>query len=143
MPIKEGDTVKVHYVGTLNDGTVFDDSRDRDPLEITMGKGMLIPGFESAILGRDPGDTFSVTVSPEDAYGDRDPEMVFTVAKTQVPTHIPMEVGTPLQLSNEQGQMDVTITEIDEDEITLDANHPLAGKELTFKIEILSPEKGE
>jgi peptidylprolyl isomerase len=142
MPIKEGDTVTVHYVGTLSDGTVFDSSRDRDPITFTMGKGMLIPGFETALTGRSPGDTFTVTVPPEDAYGDRDPEMVFTVVKTQVPSHIPLEVGTPLQLSNEQGQMDVTITEVDEDEVTLDANHPLAGKELTFEIEILPTAPG-
>lgn len=137
MPIKKGDTVRAHYTGTLADGTVFDSSRERDPLEFTLGKGMLIPGFESAVEGHEAGETVTVTIPPDQAYGDIDPELVFTVARAQVPSHIPLEVGVPLQLSNEQGQMDVTITEVDADEITLDANHPLAGKELTFEIEIL------
>jgi len=137
MPIKDGDTLRVHYTGTLADGTVFDSSRERDPLEFTLGRGMLIPGFEAAVLGREAGDVVSTTIPPEDAYGTVDPELIFTVARAQVPSHIPLEVGTPLQLSNEQGQMDVTITEVDAEEVTLDANHPLAGKALTFEIEIL------
>ena len=123
MPIKNGDTIRVHYTGTLSDGTVFDSSKDREPLEFTLGTGALIPGFEAAVAGHEPGETVT--------------ELVFTVSRAQVPPHIPLEVGTPLQLSNEQGQMDVTITEVGPDEITLDANHPLAGKELTFEIEIL------
>ncbi|MBQ3059235.1 MAG: peptidylprolyl isomerase [Desulfovibrio sp.] len=137
MPIKDGDTLRVHYTGTLADGTVFDSSRERDPMEFTLGRGMLIPGFEAAVLGREAGDVVSTTIPPEDAYGTVDPELIFTVARAQVPSHIPLEVGTPLQLSNEQGQMDVTITEVDAEEVTLDANHPLAGKALTFEIEIL------
>ena len=137
MPIKDGDTLRVHYTGTLADGTVFDSSRERDPLEFTLGRGMLIPGFEAAVLGREAGDVVSTTIPPEDAYGTVDPELIFTVARAQVPSHFPLEVGTPLQLSNEQGQMDVTITEVDAEEVTLDANHPLAGKALTFEIEIL------
>lgn len=138
MPIKKGDTVRAHYTGTLDDGTVFDTSRERDPLEFVLGKGMLIPGFEAAVEGREAGDTVTVTIPPEDAYGEVDLELVFTVPRAQVPDHIPLEVGTPLQLSNEQGQMDVTITEVGKDEVTLDANHPLAGKTLTFEIEIVS-----
>lgn len=137
MPIKKGDKVRVHYTGTLADGTVFDSSRERDPLEFTLGKGMLIPGFEAAVEGHEAGETVTVTIPPDQAYGDADPELVFTVARAQVPSHIPLEAGVPLQLSNEQGQMDVTITEVGADEITLDANHPLAGKELTFEIEIV------
>ena len=131
MAIKNGDTLRVHYTGTLSDGTVFDSSREREPLEFTMGKGMLIPGFEA-------GETVTVTIPPSQAYGESDPELVFTVDRAQVPDHIPLTVGVPLQLSNEQGQMDVTITEVTDEEITLDANHPLAGKELTFEIEIVS-----
>ncbi len=138
MPIKKGDTVRAHYTGTLEDGMVFDSSRERDPLEFVLGKGMLIPGFEAAVEGHEPGETVTVTIPPAEAYGEVDPELVFTVARAQVPDHIPLEVGTPLQLSNEQGQMDVTITEVGADEITLDANHPLAGKTLTFEIEIVS-----
>ena len=138
MPIKKGDTVRAHYTGTLEDGTVFDSSRERDPLEFVLGKGMLIPGFEAAVEGREAGETVTVTIAPEDAYGEADPELLFTVPRAQVPDHIPLNVGVPLQLSNEQGQMDVTITEVGADEITLDANHPLAGKTLTFEIEIVS-----
>lgn len=137
MSIKKGDTVRVHYTGTLADGTVFDSSRERDPLEFTLGKGTLIPGFEAAVEGRELNDVVSVTIPPDQGYGESDPELIFTVARAQVPDHIPLNVGVPLQLSNEQGQMDVTITDVSEDEVTLDANHPLAGKELTFEIEIV------
>lgn len=137
MAIKKGDTVRAHYTGTLADGTVFDSSREREPLEFTLGKGMLIPGFEAAVEGHETGESVTVTIPPDQAYGDVDPELIFTVPRAQVPEHIPLEVGVPLQLSNEQGQMDVTIAEVGEDEVTLDANHPLAGKELTFEIEIV------
>lgn len=138
MPIKKGDTIRVHYTGRLKDGTEFDSSRNREPLEFTLGKGQLIPGFEAAIEGREPGDKVTVTIPASEAYGEMDPELVFVVPRAQVPDHIPMEVGTPLQLSSDKGhQMDVTITEIGPDEVTLDANHPLAGKELVFDIEIL------
>lgn len=137
MPAKNGDTVRVHYTGTLDDGTVFDSSRERDPLEFVLGQGSLIPGFESAVEGREAGEKVCVTLPPDKAYGDVDRELIFTVPRAQVPDHIPLNVGVPLQLSNEQGQMDVTITEVGADEITLDANHPLAGKTLTFEIEIV------
>lgn len=135
--IAKGDKVRVHYTGTLADGTVFDSSRERDPLEFTLGSGMLIPGFEQAVIGLGQGESVTVEIDPEDGYGPYDPELVFTVAKAQVPSHIPLKEGTPLQLSNEQGQMDVLITEVGPEEITLDANHPLAGKILTFAIEVV------
>ena len=137
MPATNGDTVRVHYTGTLDDGTVFDSSRERDPLEFVLGQGSLIPGFESAVEGREAGEKVCVTLPPDKAYGDVDRELIFTVPRAQVPDHIPLNAGVPLQLSNEQGQMDVTITEVGADEITLDANHPLAGKTLTFEIEIV------
>lgn len=135
--IKKGDKVRAHYTGTLADGTVFDSSRERDPLEFTLGAGMLIPGFERAVEGLAQGESVTVEIEPDDGYGPYDPELVFTVSKAQVPSHIPLKEGTPLQLSNEQGQMDVLITEVGPEEITLDANHPLAGKTLTFAIEIV------
>lgn len=137
MAIKQGDKVKVHYTGTLSDGTEFDSSRDRAPLEFTLGEGSIIPGFEKAVAGHETGDKIKVVIPPEDAYGDADPDLVFTVARAQVPDTIPLKVGTPLQLSNEQGAMDVVITEVGPEEITLDANHPLAGKELVFEIEVV------
>lgn len=142
MPIKNGDTVKVHYTGKLQDGKVFDSSRERGPLEFTMGAGQLIPGFEEAVAGREAGDTVTAHITPEKGYGEADPELVFTVSRAQVPEGIPLEVGTPLQLSSEKGKMDVTITEVGPEEITLDANHPLAGKNLDFEIEILEAKPG-
>lgn len=138
MPIRNGDRVKVHYTGRTVDGNEFDSSRERSqPLEFTVGAGELIPGFDGAVLGHEAGDKVEICIAPDNGYGDVDPELVFTVSKAQVPHHIPLETGTPLQLSNEKGQMDVTITEVGPEEITLDANHPLAGKHLEFDIEIL------
>ncbi len=138
MPIKDGDTVQVHYTGTLDDGSVFDSSRERDPLEFVLGKGMLIAGFEAAVVGRDVGETVTVEIEPASAYGEVDTDLVFTVPRSEVPEHISPEAGLPLQLSNEEGTMDVTITEVTDDSIVLDANHPLAGKTLKFEIEIIS-----
>lgn len=137
MPIKKGDKVTVNYTGKLENGEVFDSSVDRQPLEFVMGSGQIIPGFEAAVAGREPGDKVTVTIAPENAYGSSDPELIFAVPRAQMPDHIPLKVGTPLQLSNNEGQMDCIITEVGPDEITLDANHPLAGKPLTFDIEIL------
>lgn len=145
MPIQKGDTVKVHYTGKLADGTVFDSSKDRgEPLEFTLGKGQLIPGFEAAVEGKEPGESVTVVIPPERAYGKADPELIFTVPKSQIPDSIPLEAGTPLHLSTDKGQqMDVVISEVGPDEVTLDANHALAGKELTFEIDILGDKKGE
>lgn len=137
MPIKNGDRVRVHYTGKLKDGTVFDSSLERDPLEFTVGTGQLIAGFENAVRGREPGDKVTVRIEPAQGYGEADQDLVFTVARDQVPDHIPLKIGTPLQLSSDKGNMDVTITEVGPDEITLDANHPLAGKDLEFEIEII------
>lgn len=138
MPIKNGDTLKVHYTGSLADGTIFDSSRDRDPLEFVMGEKMLIAGFEAALMGKEAGDTVTVTIPPQEGYGDVDQELIFPVARAQVPAHITPEVGMQLQLSSDDGSMDVVIVDVTPDEILLDANHPLAGKELTFEIEVLS-----
>lgn len=142
MAIQNGDTVKVHYTGRLKDGKVFDSSRGGEPLEFTLGAGQLIPGFEEAMIGREPGETITAGITPEKGFGEADPELVFTVSRTQVPDNIPLEVGTPLQLSSDKGKMDVVITEVGPEEITLDANHPLAGKDLDFEIEILDMKPG-
>ncbi|UZP69008.1 peptidylprolyl isomerase [Desulfovibrio mangrovi] len=136
--VKDGDSVKVHYTGTLNDGTVFDSSRDREPLEFTMGSGMLIPGFESAVLGMGVGNTTKVTIAPENAYGEVNEELILDVPKSQVPGHITPEVGMMLQLQTEEGMMEVVIAAVNDDSIVLDANHPLAGQELTFEIEVVA-----
>ncbi|MCR5813724.1 MAG: peptidylprolyl isomerase [Desulfovibrio sp.] len=136
--IRNGSRVTVHYTGTLEDGTVFDSSREREPLEFEQGKGMLIKGFEKAVEGRTAGETVTVTIPPAEAYGEYDPAQLFSVAKAQVPDSIPLEIGTKLQLSSEKGVLYVTISEINDEEIVLDGNHELAGKTLTFEIEILS-----
>lgn len=141
MAIENGDTVKVHYIGTLKDGTQFDSSREpgREPLEFTVGRGMMIPGFENAVRGHELGDRFEVDIPCDQAYGPVDKQLIFAVQRSQVPSSIPAEVGTPIQLSNErEGVMYATIVEVTPQEITLDANNPLAGKDLHFDIEIVS-----
>lgn len=140
MAISKGDRVKVHYTGKLEDGKEFDSSLGREPLEFVVGSSQIIPGFSAAVEGKMPGDKVTVTIPPADAYGEIDKDNIFTVARAQVPDHIPLEPGTPLQLSNEDSKIDVVISEVGADEVTLDANHPLAGKNLVFDIEILSAE---
>ncbi len=138
MPIKTDDTVQVHYTGTLTDGSVFDSSLDREPLEFTVGQQMLIAGFENALIGKEVGDKVNVTIVPEEAYGEVDPELIFEVPLADVPEHITPEPGLQLQLSNEEGIMNVTIDDVTETSIMLNANHPLAGQTLTFDIEVIS-----
>lgn len=139
MAIKNGDTVRVHYTGTLSDGTEFDSSRGGDPLEFTLGEGMLIPGFEKAVLNMSAvGDSVTITIPAAEAYGERNDEMVISVPRDQVPSHIEPEVGLVLQLVSDDGEIEVGITEVHDDSITLDANPPLAGQDLTFAIELVS-----
>lgn len=137
MAVKNGDTVFAHYVGTLADGTEFDSSREREPLEFVMGQGSLIPGFEKAVMGKKVGDTVEVTIPPAEAYGERNSEMVITVPRKEVPEHITPEIGMSVQLSSDQGDMEVVISKVTEEEVELDANHPLAGEALHFAIEIM------
>ena len=134
----QGDTVRIHYTGTLDDGTVFDSSEGRDPLEFAVGSGMIIPGLDKAIPGMAVGDKKVVNVPSAEAYGDVNPDARQAVPRDQFPDDIPMEVGTQLQMQGPNGQaMVVTIAEVAEAEVTLDANHALAGKDLTFAIEIV------
>lgn len=136
---KPGDTVRLHYTGTLTDGSTFDSSAGLDPLEFTVGSGQIIPGLDVAIPGMAVGDTKTVTIAPEDAYGPRHEEGMQAVPRDQFPDDIPLEVGTALQVQTPTGQqMSVTISAVSEDEITLDANHPLAGKTLIFDIEMIA-----
>ncbi|HHL73984.1 MAG TPA: peptidylprolyl isomerase [Bacteroidetes bacterium] len=135
---KNGDTVKVHYTGTLKDGSVFDSSREREPLEFTLGSGQLIPGFEEAVVGMNIGDSKTVTIAADDAYGQYRDDMRMEVPMEQFPDNITPEVGQQLQLSNPDGSTFlVVISEISDSGVTLDANHPLAGKDLTFEIELV------
>lgn len=137
MQAKNGDTVFVNYVGRLDDGTVFDSSEEREPLEFVLGKGMLIPGFEAAVIGHSVGDKVSTTIEPKDAYGEHNEEMVVIVPRSEVPEDITPEEGMLLQIAVEEGELDVAVTRVTDDEIELDGNHPLAGKTLLFDIEIV------
>ncbi len=136
--VKEGDTVKVHYTGRLGDGSVFDTSAEREPLEFTVGAGMVIPGFEQAVLGLQPGESTDTTISPENAYGPRSDELVTNVNKEQLSADMEVSIGQQLQVSMQNGQTAVVmVTDVTESFITIDANHPLAGQELTFSIEVV------
>ena len=135
---KKSDSVKVHYTGTLTDGSVFDSSREAEPLEFTIGGGQLIKGFDEAIPGMAIGDTKTVTILSEEAYGSLNEEMIFQVERAQFAADMTPEVGQQFQIDTpDEQQMVVTITEIDGDQITLDANHPLAGQDLTFELELM------
>jgi len=135
---KDGDRVKVHYTGKLEDGTVFDSSVDREPLEFTLGQGEVIPGFEEAVVGMEPEESRSATLPPDKAYGPHNPEMVVTVNKEQFPENLNPEVGQQLQMRQAEGRtIVVAVTDVSESSVTLDANHPLAGKELTFDIQLV------
>lgn len=135
---KKGDKVKVHYTGKLDDGTVFDTSSGREPLEFTIGEGKIIPGFENAVAGMEPGQSKTEKIPADQAYGPHMKELVVEVGKDQIPPDIETEIGTQLQIKQENGQTTmVRVTELNDDTVTLDANHPLAGKDLTFEIELL------
>lgn len=135
---KQGDTVKVHYTGRLEDGVVFDSSADRDPLEFTIGSGQIITGFETAVVGMEPGDSVTATVSPTEGYGDHRPDLVIDVPRDRLPGDLEPELGTRLQSETEEGEVIVfTIIGTTESEVKLDANHPLAGKTLEFDIELV------
>lgn len=135
---KDGDTVKVHYTGRLQDGSVFDTSQERDPLEFTLGQGQLIPGFEQAVVGMNVGDRTTIEIKPEDGYGLHREDMVEHVPRTEFPPHIEPEPGQMLRVTQPNGDdLVVMITSVSDDTVTVDANHPLAGKELIFDIEVM------
>lgn len=134
---KKGDTIKVHYTGRLDDGTIFDSSKDREPLEVTMGTGSVIPGFENGLEGMAVGDTKTINIPTEEAYGVARDEMISEVEKSEFPSDITPEVGLELQLTQpDDSIINVTVSKIEGDKITIDANHPLAGKELIFELEM-------
>lgn len=135
---KSGDTVRIHYTGTLDDGTQFDSSDGRDPLEFALGGGQVIPGFDSAVDGMAVGDSKSVTISPEQAYGERHEQLVQQVPKSALPEDMEPAIGMHLQSQGPDGQvMNLAVTEVEDESITVDANHPLAGQALTFAIELV------
>lgn len=136
--VKTGDKVRIHYTGTLTDGEVFDSSEGRDPLEFTVGSGQIIPGLDSAIPGMTVGDKKTVDVPADQAYGPINPEARQAVPRADIPADIPLEPGTQLQVQTPQGQvMPVTVFEVSDEQVVLDANHPLAGRDLTFAIELV------
>lgn len=142
MAAKEGDQVKVHYTGKLKtDGSVFDSSQDREPLSFQIGAGQIIPGFENGIKGLEEGDKTTIEVTPEEGYGQHMPERMFEVDKAQVPEDLNPQVGQSLQVKSQDGQTaQVVVNEIKDDSIVLDANHPLAGKDLVFEVELVKVE---
>jgi peptidylprolyl isomerase len=134
--IKQGNTVKVHYTGRLEDNSVFDSSNGKEPIEFQVGNQQVIEGFESAVMGLTKGDKTTVTIPSDKAYGELRNELIQEVPRTQVPQDV--QVGSQLQGVNPQGQpFMVTVTDITESSVTIDANHPLAGKSLIFDIEVV------
>jgi peptidylprolyl isomerase len=135
---KLGDRVKVHYTGRLIDGQVFDSSQDRAPIEFKIGDKMVIPGFESAVIGMTLGENKTVTIESENAYGPYMTELVTSVDREQFPQHIAPQIGQQLEIKSDEGfEAIVTVTEVTDATVTLDANHPLAGKNLVFEIELV------
>ena len=138
--VKEGDTVKVHYKGTLEDDSVFDTSEGRDPIEFVVGSGQMIAGFDEGVLGMIVGEKKTITLGPDDAYGYSNDQNIMEVDKTNFPPDMKLEVG--MQLMGPGGRP-VTVKEISDDAVTIDANHPLAGKTLTFELELVEVTSGE
>lgn len=140
---KAGDTVRVHYEGQLSDGTIFDSSLEREPIEFILGQDTVIPGFEQAVIGMEVGESKDVSIPPEEGFGEYSEDLVVNIEKTMLPPDINPELGMQLEVSPEEASSEeetprvFTIADIAEDSITLDGNHPLAGAEIAFKIELL------
>ena len=136
--VKNGDNVKVHYTGKLVNGEQFDSSAGREPLEFTVGAGMMIKGFDDAMPGMKLGEKKTINIAPEDGYGERNPQAIIEFPKEQVPAEMKLEPGMPLTLSDQAGNpVPVIVVEVKDDIIVLDANHFLAGQELIFDIELV------
>ncbi|AUD01779.1 FKBP-type peptidyl-prolyl cis-trans isomerase [Spirosoma pollinicola] len=136
---KSGDTVQVHYTGTLSDGTVFDSSEGRTPLEFTVGSGQVIKGFDDGVTGMNQGEKKTISIPVDDAYGPANEDMIFTLERSDLPADIPLELGMTLNM-HEDGNprpIPVIIRSLTDTNVTLDANHPLAGQDLTFDIELV------
>ncbi|BBD77395.1 FKBP-type peptidyl-prolyl cis-trans isomerase [Hydrogenophilus thermoluteolus] len=137
-----GDTVQVHYKGTLADGSVFDSSEGRDPLQFTLGAGQVIPGFEKAVEGMQVGERKTITIPADEAYGQRSERAMLQVPREQLPPEIEPEVGLQLVMQRADGQqIPVVVAEVTETHVTIDANHPLAGHDLTFEIELVAADR--
>jgi peptidylprolyl isomerase len=135
---KQGDTVQIHYTGKLDDGTVFDTSRERHPLRFTLGKGQVIAGFEQAVVGMNTGEFKTAKIPVEQAYGQRRTDMIVTIDRNQLPSGLDPKIGQRLEMTQADDQnILVTVTGATDSTLTLDANHPLAGQQLTFDIELI------
>jgi peptidylprolyl isomerase len=138
MAVKQGDKVKVHYTGTLEDGKIFDSSQGKPPLSFTIGSGQVIPGFNDAVIGMEVGETKDVTIPVEQAYGERKDELVIIAPVEQIPPDLKPEIGQMLEVGGASGEiLKVRVVELDENNITLDANPPLAGQDLNFQIQLV------
>lgn len=136
--VTESNTVKVHYTGTLEDGTIFDSSKEREPLQFTMGQGQLIPGFEKAVLGMAVNESKTFTIPSDEAYGAKREELIQDIDKGVLPPDMEPAVGQQLVSTQPDGrELMVTVVGVSDDKVTIDANHPLAGKDLTFEIEVM------
>ena len=136
---KSGDTVKIQYTGRLDDNSVFDTSVDREPIQFTIGQGRTIPALEEAVIGMETGETKTVEISAEQGYGPYQKELVHTVSRKVLRAEIEPEIGKRLKATSMDGRaFSVTISDVSEKTVTMDANHPLAGKDLTFDIELIS-----
>jgi FKBP-type peptidyl-prolyl cis-trans isomerase 2 len=137
--VKNGDKVKVHYVGRFEDGKVFDSSIDREPMDVEVGGAQVIKGFEDGLVGMQEGEKKTISVPPEEAYGQPDPALLIEIPDRNIPEGINPEVGMKLRLADDKGQsVMVTVTDVKDESIQLDANHPLAGKVLVFDLELVS-----
>lgn len=133
-----GDTAKVHYTGTLENGEEFDSSRDREPLGFVIGEGNVIPGFENGVIGMEEGDSKNISIPPEEAYGINNEELIVEINKSEFPENITPSVGLQLQMMQQNGKpINVIITALDDNSVTLYANHPLAGQTLLFDIKLV------
>lgn len=132
-----GDTVRIHYTGRLDDGTVFDTSENRDAFRFTLGRGEVIPGFEKAVTGMEVGEKRTATIPPAEAYGERRDDLIIEVPRDRLPSDLQPEIGQRLTFHAGNRAVPVVVTELSETTITIDANHPLAGKALTFDIELV------
>ena len=135
---QQGNIVRVHYTGRLDDGSVFDSSEGGEPLEFTIGQGQMIPGFEQGVVGMELGESRTVVIAADQAYGVYQPQGVIEVDRSEIPPTIQLEVGLQLQATGPDGRpAQLTVIELSEDKVKMDGNHPLAGKDLTFEIEVV------
>ena len=140
MGAKQGDTVQVHYTGTLDDGTEFDSSRGREPLTFTLGAGQMIAGFDAAVRDMEVGETKTVRIPAADAYGEPRQSLVATVPRAQIPPGLEPQVGQRFQLGRGDDAVPVVVVEVTPEQVVLDGNHPLAGQDLTFALELMGLE---